>query len=209
MTGQTPEFFYFDLGNVLLTFDHRIACRQIAELTGLPPDRVWDIVFGSDLQTRYERGVVSSREFYEQFCTASNTRPDYDALHWANSAMFELNVPVIPIVAHIRAAGYRLGILSNTCETHWNYVADGRFKAIREFFAECVLSYVEGCCKPDEAIYRRAAERAGAEPGRIFFVDDLPANVEGARRAGLDAVLFEGPLQLAEALRLRGVTFNY
>jgi putative hydrolase of the HAD superfamily len=209
MTRQTPDFFYFDLGNVLLTFDHRIACRQVAELTGLSADRIWEIVFSSDLQMRYERGELSSREFYEAFCAASNTRPDYDALHWANSAMFELNIPVIPIVGHVHAAGYRLGILSNTCEAHWDYVSNGRFRAIREFFAVRVLSHVERCSKPDLAIYRRAAEAASTDPGRIFFVDDRPENVDGALRAGLDAVLFSGPLQLAEALRRRGVTFNY
>ena len=72
-----------------------------------------------------------------------------------------------------------------------------------------IEDYAERCSKPDEAIYRRAAELAGTEPGRIFFVDDRPENVDGALCAGLDAVLFGGPLQLAEALRCRGVTFNY
>ena len=209
MTEPTPDFFYFDLGNVLLTIDQRLACRQVAELSGLSADRIGEIVFGSDLQLRYERGALSSREFYEEFCAASHTRPDYDALHRAHSAMFELNTPVIPIVAHVHAAGYRLGILSNTCETHWDFVSNGRFTAIRDFFTVHVLSHVERCSKPDVAIYRRAAELAGTDPGRIFFVDDRPENVDGALRAGLDAVLFSGPLPLAEALRRRGVTFNY
>ena len=103
-TSRTPQFLYFDLGNVLLTFDAQIACRQVAELTGLAAQRVQDIIFASRLQWRYERGEVSSREFYEEFCAASHTRPDYDALHYANSAMFALNVPVIPIVAQLWAS---------------------------------------------------------------------------------------------------------
>jgi FMN phosphatase YigB (HAD superfamily) len=209
IAGQTPQFIYFDLGNVLLTFDQRIACRQIAELTGITPERAWDIVFGGDLQLRYERGELSSREFHNEFCAASNTQPDYNALHRANSAMFELNVPVISIVGHLWAARYRLGILSNTCEAHWQYVADGRYTAIRDFFGVHILSYRERCSKPEAAIYQRAAGLADVDPGRIFFVDDKQENVDGAVRAGLDAVLFEGPLQLAEALRRRGMTFNY
>jgi len=40
-------------------------------------------------------------------------------------------------------------------------------------------------------------------------VVEVETRLKMARRAGLDAVLFEGPLQLAEALRCRGVTFNY
>jgi hypothetical protein len=37
---MTPLFLYFDLGNVILHFDHRVAARQIAVLTGLPETRV-------------------------------------------------------------------------------------------------------------------------------------------------------------------------
>lgn len=209
MTGQAPQFIYFDLGNVLLTFDAQIACRQIAELTGLAPEHVRDIVFFSGLQQGYERGEVSSREFYDAFCAASHTQPDFDALHYASSAMFEINVPIIPIVAHLRAARYRLGILSNTCESHWQYVADGRYAVIREAFEVSVLSYHEQCCKPEAAIYQRAADLARVEPNRIFFVDDRPENVDGAVRAGFDAVLYQGPQHLAETLRSRGVRFNY
>ena len=208
-TGQAPQFIYFDLGNVLLTFDAQIACRQMAELTGLAAERIRDIVFRSRLQWRYERGEVSSREFYDEFCAVSHTQPDYDALHFANSAMFALNVPVIPIVAHLWAARYRLGILSNTCAAHWHYVGDGRYKAIHDLFEVYVLSHRERCCKPETAIYERAVQRCGVEPHRIFFVDDRPENVDGALQVGLDAVRFEGARQLAEALRSRGVLFNY
>ena len=44
---------------------------------------------------------------------------------------------------------------------------------------------------------------------QIFFVDDRPENVDGARQAGFDAVLYEGATHLAKALRRRGLTFNY
>jgi len=208
-TDRSPQFLYFDLGNVLLTFDVRIACRQVGELTGLTPERVDEIIFGSGLQERYERGEVSSRAFYEAFCADSGTRPDYDALHLASSAMFQVNVPVIPLVAHLQAARYRLGILSNTCESHWRYVAEGRYRFIRELFEVRVLSCDERCCKPATEIFRRAAHAAQVAADEIFFVDDRPENVQGAREAGLDAVLYEGPRQLADALRRRGLRFNY
>ncbi len=208
-TAQTPAFLYFDLGNVLLNFDTQIACRQMAALTGLTSQRVREVVFASGLQARYERGEVSGREFYDTLCAASGARPDYDALHHAGAAMFDLNVPVMPIVAHLYAARYRLGILSNTCESHWRYVSGGRYVMIRDGFELSVLSYHERTCKPEAAIYLRAAELAGVEPHRIFFVDDRPENVEGALQVGLDAVLYEGPRHLAAVLRSRGVEFNY
>ena len=82
--------------------------------------------------------------------------------------MFEVNVPVMPIVAHLQAARYRLGILSNTCESHWQYVADGRYTVIRELFEVRVLSYHERCSKPEAVIYRRAAELAGAPTTELY-----------------------------------------
>jgi FMN phosphatase YigB (HAD superfamily) len=209
MSQATPEFLYFDLGNVLLTFDHRVACQQVAELTGLTPDRVWELIFTSQLQARYEEGAVSSREFYDEFCAAAQVRPDYDALHLANAAIFQLNYPVVSLVSHLHSAGYRLGILSNTCESHWGYVAEGRFKIIRELFSIQVLSHIERCSKPGAGIYARAAEKTGVAPERIFFVDDRQENVDGALRAGWDAVLYEGTVSLGAALRKRGLTFNY
>jgi putative hydrolase of the HAD superfamily len=209
MSERSPEFIYFDLGNVLLTFDHGIACRQIAALTGLSAERVNGLVFESGLQLQYERGELTSREFYDTFCRVAGVQPDYDALHHANSAMFDLNVPVVPIVAQLWAAGYRMGILSNTCEAHWNYVSQGRYAVVTEFFQRHVLSHEVRCTKPDLAIFQRAAQQAGVLPERIFFVDDRQENVDGARRAGWDAVLFQGPQQLGEDLRARGVRFNY
>lgn len=209
MSLATPEFLYFDLGNVLLTFDHRVACEQVAALTGLTADRVWDVIFASQLQARYEQGEVTSREFYDEFCAAAGVTPDYAALHLANAAIFQLNLPIVSLVSHLHSAGYRLGILSNTCESHWGYVAEGRFRIIRELFPVQVLSHVERCSKPGAGIYARAAELAGVAPERIFFVDDRQENVDGALRAGWDAVLFEGTVSLGAALRKRGLTFNY
>ena len=47
--------------------------------------------------------------------------------------------------------------------------------------------------KPNPRIYRLACERLGVEPAECLFVDDQPAFVEGARAAGLDAVLIAPP----------------
>src|SRR3954447_18636292 len=116
------QFLYFDLGNVLLLFDHEIACRQSAELTGLTPRQTRQIIFTNDLEERYERGDITSREFCEIFCAESGTRPDYNALMLACSDIFQLNTPIVPLVTQLRAAGHRLGILSNTCEAHWQFV---------------------------------------------------------------------------------------
>lgn len=203
------RFIYFDLGNVILHFDHQRAARQIAALSGVDVTQVHELVFSGDLQLRYETGKISSPEFYQEFCNRTGCRVNYEELLRASSDMFEVNTAVLPIVAHLRAAGYRLGVLSNTCAAHWDFVSDGRYAIVQEMFDHYVLSFRVGHMKPDREIYRAAAETVNLEPQQILFTDDLQANVDGARDAGIDAVLFTGATALAEALRERGFGFNY
>ena len=134
--------------------------------------------------------------------------PDYHALRRAGSAFFELNVPIVPIVTQLAAARHRLGILSNTCESHWEYCHD-RFTILRDLFDVCTLSYEVGALKPAAEIFHAAADAAEVAPSEIFFVDDRPEHVAGARDVGFDAVQFTTPARLATELRRRGVDFNY
>ena len=49
-----------------------------------------------------------------------------------------------------------------------------------------------GSHKPDPAIYRHACAELGYDAAKVMLFDDSPANVEGARRARLDAHPFTG-----------------
>ena len=53
-----------------------------------------------------------------------------------------------------------------------------------------------------------AITACGHAPGEIFFTDDRPENVDGARRAGLDATLFRGAQPLLRDLLDRQVALN-
>ena len=206
---MTPAFLYFDLGNVLLHFDHRLAATQMAEVAKLELDRVWDLVFATgDLLVEIETGRLGPQEFYEHFCRETGTRADYGLLEEAGSAIFTVNAPMLPIITHLEAAGHRLGVLSNTSESHWRYIAR-QYPMIPRTFEPAALSFKAGVMKPDPAIYQYAADLAGVAPEEIFFTDDRAENVAGALRAGFDAVPFTGPADLARELRRRGLRFNY
>ncbi|MFM8400653.1 MAG: hypothetical protein ACKOAH_22735, partial [Pirellula sp.] len=58
-TMERPEFVYFDLGNVLLYFDHGIAARSMAKLIGVEPEEIKRLVFDSEFQLAYERGELT------------------------------------------------------------------------------------------------------------------------------------------------------
>jgi glucose-1-phosphatase len=204
-----PKFLYFDLGNVLLKFDHRQACRQMGIVAGVSPERVWDVVFAGDLELRYEAGEFDDREFHEIFCRQTDSRPDFAALMLAGSEIFSPNTPIFPVVAALHAAGHRMGILSNTCPAHWAYCRDSRYGLLERAFKVHALSYELRACKPSPKIFEGAARLAGLPPAEIFFVDDVAGHVAGARAAGLDAVQYTTTAALVADLRARGVAFNY
>ena len=203
-----PHFIYFDLGRVILDFDYHLAYHQLADVTGLSSKRIQEILGTDRLQVRYEEGILTSHEFHELFCQQCGSRPDYALFLQAGSSIFRPNVLILPVITQLAAANYPLGILSNTCEAHWEYCT-GQYGILRSAFDIHVLSYRVKAMKPNEKIYEAATEMAGCSAVNIFFVDDLVENVEGARRFGMDAVQYTSVPQLVHELKSRGLRFNY
>jgi HAD superfamily hydrolase (TIGR01509 family) len=207
-------FFYFDLGNVLLYFDHEIACRQMGAAAGtngkvLSPEEVRSAVFESGLEDLYEAGKISTREFYDRFCEATGTRPDYQKLVQAACDIFWPNLSIKPVIGALRHARYRLGLLSNTNEAHWEYISRGRYGMLPRAFDVLALSYQMGTMKPSREIFVRAAELAGARPQEIFYVDDRAEHIAAACQVGYDAVRYTSTAELVRELRQRGIGLNY
>jgi len=204
---MTPKFIYFDLGKVLIDFSFERMVRQIAEAAGMGPAQV-QAALAAGLQADYEIGRLDSRGFHAAFCRQTGTRPGYEAFSLACNDIFTPIVSMLPVVAQLFHAGYRLGVLSNTCDGHWNYCLR-RYAMLREFFSVYALSFQLGAVKPDTAIFCAAAELAGCRPAEVFYTDDSPGHVAGARIARLDAVAYTSTVQIVEELRKRGVEFNY
>jgi glucose-1-phosphatase len=203
-----PSFLYFDLGKVLIDFSVEQMLEQVGEAAGIDAEVVRNAVLSGRLLHKLESGELTSRQFYEVFCSATKTDGDFDRLIAAATEIFELNLPVVPIVAQLRQAGYRMGILSNTCDMHWEYCRR-HYRIVREGFGVYALSYKIKAVKPDAAMFLAAAEMAGCRPEEMFFVDDIAGHVAGARALGIDAVQFTTAEALAEDLRQRGIRFNY
>ena len=100
------------------------------------------------------------------------------------------NEAMIGWAARLQRAGIKTGILSNLGDEMETGVR-ARFAWLTEF-AHHTFSHHLGIAKPDQAIYRHAAEGLGVEPAKILFVDDRIENIEGARGVGMVAVQYEG-----------------
>ena len=207
---RTPNFIYFDLGKVLVDFDINRMYRQLAEVAGVDSAKVVEVMLGDHVQSDYELGRISSRQFYETFCQRTGARPDYDELLWAGSDIFEPNTSIFPVVGNLRDAGHRMGILSNTCQSHWEYCAKRFWILHRDrTFQTYVLSYRIHAAKPAPKIFQAATELAGVGPQEILFIDDVPEHVTSARAVGFDAVQYTSTPELVSELCERGLRFNY
>jgi glucose-1-phosphatase len=213
---MTPKIFYFDLGNVLVSFSHERMCEQMAAVAGVPLDVVRSAVFGggeaSSAQISFETGHTDTAGYFDYFCRATGTQPDRRQLELAFCDIFEPMEETAAIVRKLAAAGHRVAILSNTNPLQWEWCIDGRYPALASFggagssFVWAILSYEVNSMKPDRGIYDAAVRRAGVPAQEVFFVDDRADNVAGAKAAGLDAAQFADAEQLTNDLRSRGVS---
>ena len=71
-------------------------------------------------------------------------------------------------------------------------------------FDGVIVSGDEKLLKPDPAIYRLLLDRYRLNAGDCLFIDDMLANVEGARAVGMHAHHFRYPKGLADDLRQHG-----
>ncbi len=202
---RCPAFIYLDLGRVVVDFDHALAWQKVAAITGLAEADVEQFFTADDRPRRIETGLLAWDTLHAEFVRATAVEVDVDALARAAGDIFTLRAEMLPVIAAIERAGVPLGILSNTCDIHWQHLLRCRYGILPGGIGPLVLSYEVGAMKPHPSIYEAAVAKAGVPADRIFFCDDIPAHVEAARAAGWDAEVFSGARQLVEQLASRGV----
>jgi FMN phosphatase YigB (HAD superfamily) len=178
------RFVYFDLGNVLVKFDHAIATRQLAELAGCSLAASQFALFDSGLETRYETGLVTSAEFVAEINRQLGTSLSEACVLEAISAIFEPNLDILRGLEHVKATGVGIGLLSNTCEGHWKWLGRRQLATVEGWFAPVVLSYEAKLMKPDAAIYLHCQQQCGFSGSQIFFTDDRADNIAAAAAQG-------------------------
>jgi putative hydrolase of the HAD superfamily len=194
----------FDYGGVLCHPPATSDIDRLALTFGLPRDKFWRM-YGR-LRGPYDRGAIGAGEYWRTMAQCAGvllTEPELKALHARDLAMWSgYDNSMISLAGELRQSGIKTGILSNM-------LADMLEKLRTEaawlsLFDVQVYSCELGLVKPEDEIYARLVKEMGVDASRTLFVDDFAPNVEAARRAGLQAVVFESELQvrsyLAESL---------
>lgn len=196
----------FDLGKVIIPFDWQRGFRAFAEFSPYPPEEVRLRIKETGLFNPFERGRITPPDLAREIGKALDVDVSLEKFRELWSSIF-LPETIVPedMLSRLRAAGYRLLLLSNTDAIHYEWVMQ-KYPIMRQFH-DSVTSFDLGFRKPEPEIYAETIARAGCEADRIFFTDDLAENIEGARKAGIDAVQFLSLPQLEQELHSRGVAW--
>lgn len=193
----------FDIGKVLIHYDPNIPYSRII------PDaqeraRFFETVCTHEWNLEQDRG----RSWEEAEALLLETHPDrHDhirafRLHWHEMVSHAYDDSVA-ILKGLIASGHDVTMLTN--------FASDTFRQAQKMYPFLTLSRGVtvsgdvGLIKPDVAIYELHAETFGLDPATSIFIDDSPANVEGAKAAGWQAVHFTGAETLKGDLAAHGV----
>ncbi|MGB7347586.1 MAG: HAD family phosphatase [Pirellulaceae bacterium] len=200
------EFVYFDLGNILVSFDPKIACQNIARLFDVTSEQAQSAVYDSGLEDKYEHGELSEAGFLAEVRRELGGKDvPLQAFLDGLGDMFKPIESMQRTIRQVRDAGYRIGILSNTCFAHWDWVVRQKWPVMEGPFDAVTLSYEVGAMKPAKKIYAAAEQAAGVSAEQIFFVDDRQENIDAAIARGWQAAQCFGGAELEEQLRRVGV----
>jgi FMN phosphatase YigB (HAD superfamily) len=197
------EVIYFDLGKVIIDFDHTRAAQKLLKLTPLSLKEAMAVLSDCELVSEYETGRMSSEEHYREVCRRLQMGISMEKFRELWGSMF---LPQ-PLLSESFLKGlkkqYRLMLLSNTNEIHFEFIIQNY--PILGVIEERLLSYQAGCMKPEARIFELAIKKAGVAPENIFFTDDRSENIEAAREAGIQALLFQSEAQLKQDMLSRGM----
>ncbi len=178
------------------------------------PQPLFHRIFGDDEASIAElRRILSEPEFldpcdrgtipFEKVIDDTIKRhPEYeDALtFFRNNELEEITGEIEgmrDLLTRLKQEGYRLYGLSNWSNAVYPVIE--KYEVFR-LLDGMVVSCEEHAVKPEPEIYLRLCDKFSLKPEECLFTDDRPANVEGARRVDMQAVLFTSAEQYASDL---------
>ena len=195
----------FDMGQVLIHWDFHLLLTPF-HLTDEEEAAVVRELFTGVEWVRLDRGTITEEGVVESVC---KRLPEHlhgcvgEVVRNWHQRTLEPMEGMAELLHELKALGLHIYLLSNA-----NLKLRSYFPRIpgAECFDGLMVSAEEKLLKPQHEIFEVLLKRFDLKAEECFFVDDSPANVEGAQRAGLNAVVFYGDVpRLRKELRTAGV----
>ena len=112
------------------------------------------------------------------------------------------NLELENFIENLKKADYIVASLSNVLDIHYKV---GMEKKIYSPFHFNIMSFDVGFSKPDVRIYRLLLKRLKVPAKNVVFIDDYQICLDGAKKLGINTILFKNNKQLVKALTRLGV----
>lgn len=204
------KLFVFDLGGVILPFEHTQIARKLQKRSRLrgkiSAQEIFSILFDVEegLVNPYEEGRITSLEFFSELKERFSLELEFDEFKEIWNPIFTKDDKVIEIISGLKSLGYTLYLLSNTNELHFSYIEE-TYK-ISSLFDRLILSFEVGAKKPKRKIFDSIFEGNSFLPKETFYVDDVPFYVEMALSYGMKGHVFTGAENLKREIKELGVS---
>jgi len=196
----------FDLGRVLVNVD---LTRGLYRYAGIEPDgndvQVMEKFFKDPLFIGFGTGKLKPQDFHKEICKRMGIEMDYETFKRVWCDVFDPMDDIESLFGKV-AERYPVGLLSDLDPLHWEYLQP-RLPFLKKI-KKPTLSFETGVLKPHPDSYRIAAQNVGKEAQNCLFIDDRLINVQGARKAGMQAVRFENVDKLQQDLERWGILGN-
>lgn len=198
----------FDLGRVLVDFDHLRSAQRIAAFCSKTPGEIYNLFFESSATVAFEAGKISPDDFFLQVKQVLDLKLSYVSFEPIWNDIFFLsakNRSVFGLVNNLRAS-YKTAMLSNINILHYEYLKKNF--PVFGIFDKVFLSFQLGLIKPDKEIYNLVIRDLKVSPQEIFYTDDRAELVESAKSLGIRGSVFTNFSQLTSDLREHGIIFT-
>ncbi len=208
-----PAFVLFDFGGVVIRSPFELVA-SLEQRQGLAPGTMGiHGPFRADrdpLWPALQAGTLTERQYWQAQAdrVVAVIGESLDPVRHLIDVLFDLPPEDIvrpqtgALVEAMLSKGQRLAVLTNDLSRFHDPDWIERMPIIKRFDPVIDLSHT-GELKPHPAAYEYTLERLGCRTQEVLFVDDQPANVAGAREAGMQAVWFDvtDPARSVDAVR--------
>lgn len=187
----------FDIGKVILDFDHMITCNKLAKYSKKDARYIYDFIFNSEMLDEYERGKINSMEMFSAISGELGLDISFEKFKEIWSNIFTLKEGIEQLIHRVKTLA-KIAVLSNTDEMHFEDIRD-KVEIIKDF-DWLFLSHEAGYRKPEKEIFEYAINKTGISPENIIFIDDIQEFVEAANKLGITGILYKDIITLKKDL---------
>jgi putative hydrolase of the HAD superfamily len=191
----------FDLGGVILNIDYFKTEKAFVDLGVHNFATLYSQFHATNLFKNLETGKISPDSFIDELQHfAPNVSRENIIKAW-NAMLLDIPAGRLEFLKDLKKR-YRTFLLSNTNSIHYDAFQEivGDPELLDSCFEKAYYSHDMGLRKPEREIYERVIFESGLNPAETLFIDDSPANVEGALSAHLKGYYLISPMTIEELL---------